>query len=655
MKFIENMFNKSILKNIFRKDEVEFVVDRVLNYLVNKEIVLPGEIDNFCEDLDVSGKEKVKKRLLELGCVFEEDMLMLSKRMIGRKRIEEKDLLSYLIRPEFIDTKKDYIQVGNQFYQGITATGFPSTVVKNWMGRLSEEKADMDFCIYISPSSVRAMEGYLSGQLQQVDNDLFKYKQKGLDSPSLENRKKELLEQLNAIIRGEFKLYRMGLHLVSKGVSPKNALSMGKKILASLQSEGIEAEGASFLQEKLLKSVIPASTNYMFENELIVPGPAAAASFPFSSSFYEVDEEDGILLGFNDRGIPMGRSIWKLPKYIGAVLGSTGSGKSYGTKALLLNDQLVNGTKVVALDPEGEYVDMANALPSSQVISLNRKSKTIPNVLSLMGSNLVDKLVALPKVFDVLLDGVSDIQKPLLEKAVVEAYHRKGISEDNEKSWKQRAPILSDVLKELQRAQKRTKNQSSITEYEVLISKLSRYTDGIFKFINQSGKDINLDADFIVFEFREMSEEIRPVMMLILLEFVKTKFNLDTKKKMLILDEAWRMLKNKNEADYVEGFARTFRKRNGSLILVTQSVAELKNSPEGKAFLANTAFRYILKTEKIVLDETCELFGLNDSEKEIIANARPGEGVLIWENKHYKINIHVDPETHKLITTNPNE
>jgi conjugal transfer ATP-binding protein TraC len=655
MNFIKNMFSKSILRNIFRKDEVEFVLDSIINHLVNKEVLLPEEIDNFCVNLSLEGKQIVRKRLLELGCVFDEDMVLLSKRMIGRKRIEEKELLSYLIRPEYIDTKKDFIQVGNQFYQGITATGFPSTVAKNWMGRLSEEKANMDFSVYISPSSVRAMEDYLSGQLRQVDNDLFKYKQKGLDNPSLENRKKELLEQLNAIIKGEFKLYKIGLYLVSKGVSPKNALTMGKKILSSLQAEGIEAEPASYLQEKLLKSVIPASTNYIFENELIVPGPAAAASFPFSSSFYEVDEQDGILLGFNDRGIPIGKSIWKLPKYIGAVLGSTGSGKSYGTKALLLNDQLVNGTKVVVLDPEGEYVDMANTLPSSQVVSLNRKSKTIPNVLNLMGSNLVDKLVALPKVFDVLLDGVTDIQKPLLERAVVNAYHIKGIYEDNEKSWKCKAPILSDVLKELHKLQKRTKNQSSITEYEVLISKLSRYTDGIFKFINQSGKDINLDADFIVFEFKEMSDEIRPVMMLILLEFVKTKFQLDTKKKMLVLDEAWRLLKNKNEADYVEGFARTFRKRNGSLVLVTQSVAELKDSPEGKAFLANTAFRYILKTEKIVLDETCELFGLNESEKEIISNARPGEGILIWENKHYKINIHVDPETHKLITTDPNE
>ncbi|MBN2112116.1 ATP-binding protein, partial [Candidatus Woesearchaeota archaeon] len=182
-----------------------------------------------------------------------------------------------------------------------------------------------------------------------------------------------------------------------------------------------------------------------------------------------------------------------------------------------------------------------------------------------------------------------------------------------------------------------------------------RYTRGIFKFINQKGKDVDLKSDFVLFEFKEMTEEIRPIMMLVLLEFIKTKFNQDKDKKMLVLDEAWRMLKSKQEADYVEGFARTFRKRNGGLILITQSVAELKDSPEGKAVLANTAFRYILKTENIVVDETCKLFGLNESEREVIANAKPGEGILVWDDKHYKVNIHVDPKTHELITTNPEE
>ena len=121
------------------------------------------------------------------------------------------------------------------------------------------------------------------------------------------------------------------------------------------------------------------------------------------------------------------------------------------------------------------------------------------------------------------------------------------------------------------------------------------------------------------------------------------------------MDEAWRVLKSKTEADYIEGFARTFRKSQGALLLITQSIAELQDSPEGKAYLANTSFQYLLKTERIVTDETCRLFGLNKTEKDIIINAKQGEAILAWGEKHHHLNIKVDPETHSLITTNPQE
>lgn len=652
---IRGISEKNPLKGVRKMGEADFAAIRLQNMLRAREVLLPKEIDMVCKDLGEQDRAKVIRQLQRLGIIYREKMLHFDEKSVGPETIKEKELLSYLIRPEYVNTENEHIQIGSQFYEGIMATGFPSAVRENWLGRLIQEKGNVDFTIHIQPSSVRALEIYLNGQLKQVENDLYKYTQRGVHNPSLENRKIELLDQLNSLIKGEYKLYKMSLYLASKGESKQEASTMSKRILSAMHSDGIEADYAKNYQEQLLKSIIPTGTDCMKDSQLLVPGPAAAASFPFSSSFYDPDEEDGILLGFNDNGIPIAKSLWNLQKYIGAVLGSTGSGKSYASKAFLLNDQLVNSTKIFVLDPEGEYVDMANNIKGGQVISLNRESKSIPNLLNLMGSNLTDKLVSLPRVFDVLLDGVSDTQKPLLEQCLIDVYRAKGITEKSEKSWKKRAPILSDLMKVMQRNKKRSVDVNIKADYEVLISKLSRYTRGIFKFINQEGRDVNLNSDFIVFEFKEMTEEIRPVMMLVLLEFIKTKFNLDKTRKMLVLDEAWRMLKSRHEAMYVEGFARTFRKRNGALLLITQSVAELKDSPEGKAFLANTSFRYVLKTEKIVLDETCQLFGLNDSEKEVIGNARAGEGILVWGNTHYKVNVHVDPATHDLITTNPEE
>lgn len=638
-----------------RKNEADLIVTQLSNLAREKGLLVPKEIDRACEGLSEKDKALVVRKLQRFGYEYREGMVYFNDKVMGDSRINEKDLLSFLIRPEYVHTDKTHIQIGAQFYEGIRTTGFPSQVRENWLGKLISEKGNVDFTIHLQPSSVRALEIYLNNQLKQVENDLYKYTRRGIHNPSLENRKRELLEQLNSIIRGNYKLYRMSLYLASKGFTIAEARTMSKKILAALHADGIEGEHAQNYQEQLIKSLIPAGMDYLKDSQTLVPGPAAAASFPFSSAFYEVDEDDGILLGFNDNGIPIGKSLWKLPKYIGAVLGSTGSGKSYASKAFLLNDQLVNGTKVFILDPEGEYIDMAENIKGAQIISLDRKSKSIPNILDLMGDNLTDKLVALPRVFDVLLEGVTDTQKPLLEQSLIETYAMKGIKEGKQNTWKKTAPILSDLEKVMRRNRKKATDPQIKADYEVLISKLGRYTRGIFKFINQRGGGADLKSDFVLFEFKEMTEEIRPVMMLVLLEFIKTKFNQDNHKKMLVLDEAWRILKSREEANYVEGFARTFRKRNGALILITQSVAELKGSPEGKAFLANTAFRYVLKTENVVLDETCELFGLNQSEREIIANAQQGEGILIWEDKHFKVNVHVDPKTHELITTNPEE
>ncbi len=638
-----------------KKSETDFVLDEITDYLRRKKIMLPAEFDKICKNLSEEEKNTIRSKLRQQGYVINEDMIEYSDKSKPVNAIKDNELMEYLIKPDFVSTDEDIIQVGNQFYKGVVASGFPATVGENWLGELTQEKRNMDFSLFIEPSSIRAIEIYLNKQLQKVENDLYKYQQKGVSNPALEARKKQLTEQLKNILTGAYKLYKMSLHITAKGKNKEEATQLGGKIVNSLHSKGIETKYTTKYNEQLLKSIIPCGIKHLNSREILVPGPAAAASFPFSSSFYDVDEDDGVLLGFNSNNIPVAKSIWKLPKYVGTVIGASGSGKSFATKALILNDSMVNGSKVFILDPEDEYTDMCKNINESQVIRLRRDSKNIPNILSLMGGSLHDKLEGVPNIFGVLLGGLSVTQKPLLEQAIIKTYTLKGITETNEKTWKKMPPKLSDLLAVLKSCKKKCSDYNLKSEYEMMISRLSRYTEGIFRFMNTNGEGINPNARFNVIEFKQMPEEVRPVLMMILLEFIKTKFTSDKEKKMLVLDEAWRVLKNKQESAYIEGFARTFRKINGSLILITQSVAELKGCPEGKAYLANSAFAYILKTEGIVLEETAEMFNLNDTEKEIISNAKQGEGILIWGKSHHKIQVKVDPVTHELITTNPEE
>ncbi|HIJ11732.1 TPA: DUF87 domain-containing protein [Candidatus Woesearchaeota archaeon] len=638
-----------------RKSEVDATFERVADHLREKKVLLPAEFEELCKDLSPDAKEEIKSKLRQLKYTHNEDMFEFTDASKPARDITDKELIELLIKPDYVNTDEDVIQVGNQFYKGIVASGFPATVGENWLGELTQEKRNVDFSIFLEPSSVRAIELYLNKQLRKVENDLYKYQQKGVSNPALKARKDQLTQQLKHILTGEYKLFKMSLHIAAKGKNKEDVTLLGSKVVNDLHSKGIETKYTTKYNEQLLKSIIPCGKRHLDSREILVPGPAAAASFPFSSSFYDIDEQDGVLLGFNSNKIPIAKSIWKLPKYVGTVIGSTGSGKSYATKALVLNDNLINGTKVFILDPEDEYTDMCQNIKDSQVIRLGRDSKKIPNILSLMGGSLSDKLISVPKVFDVLLGGLTASQKPLIERAIIATYKKKGIVETNEKSWKKTPPTLSDLAAMLKAHKKKCSDYKLKSDYETMSNKLERFTTGIFKFMNTTGDGINPKSMFNVIEFKSMPNEVRPVLMLILLEFIKTKFLEDKEKKILVLDEAWRVLKNQSEAAYVESFARTFRKSNGSLILITQSVEELQGCPEGKAYLANSAFTYIFKTEGVVVQETAELFGLNDTETEIISSAKQGEGILIWGKTHHKIQVRVDPKTHELITTNPEE
>jgi len=678
-----------------RKSFEDISALRIYNELQKRNEMSEDDCEKIIEVCSEDVKPKILAKLLKKHVEFNEKTRILTYNYkLFKTKLSDNKIFNELIRPEYIHTKKNKIQVGSKFYQSIFANGFPSVVENNWLGNLVSEKSNVDFTIHISPSSISDMEEYLNKQLRQVENDLYIFKKKGVNNQSLENRKNELIDQLNSIIRGDYKLYHMGLFMIAKGTENEVEI-IGNNVKSSMLSEGIESEEADYYQEDVLKTVMPTSTNSVPEKMLIVPSPALSASFPFSSSFYNVDEGTrekkgsiagiGTLLGFNDNFVPIAKSVWRLPKYVGCVIGASGSGKSYATKAFILNEQLVNRTKFIILDPEDEYYPMLftkkenrdgsydyvkreDVNVSCKMVSLDITQKDlkkkIPNILDFGGVDFISKLALLPKIYDVLLGELRPIEKAILEEASINAYNHKRIYVDDEKSWKNQAPDLSDVLEELKKLRKQNKDKGIDKSYHELIIRLDRYVHGIFSFINSNAK-MEYEDDITIINLKGMADEIRPLLMLIMLEFIRTSFAKEAivakekeepiPKKFVVLDEAWKMLKTESESNYIEHFARTFRKINGGLLLITQSVAELKDCPQGRAFLANTSFKYILRTEIVTLDETCKVFGLNSVEKEMLSSAVAGEGILVWDNVHYKINVHVDPYTHKLITTNPNE
>jgi len=353
------------------KNEVDIITGQLYNYIVRKKLVYTPELNSFFKGLPDFEKSRILEELKKReDILFEEDMIQYKENdAIGT--FTQQQMLSALIKPEFIDTKPQSIQVGTKFYQGMTCVGLPETVAEDWLSGMTRDRSDVDYSIFIEPSSIQALQQYLTGELRKVRSDIYMYESRGETNPILEQKRDELTENLRNISKGSYKLYRTHLHLVSKGVTPESTIALSKRLQSSLKSFGIITKVTTNYQQQLLKSIIPTSINYVDDKGILVPDDALAASFPFSSPFYDVDEEQGILLGWGPNSLPIARNLWREPSFSGGFIGSTGTGKS-------------------VLAAEELLVKVKNDLTNNPKVSFIRIGNLVDNMISKNGVNFID-------------------------------------------------------------------------------------------------------------------------------------------------------------------------------------------------------------------------------------------------------------------------
>jgi len=649
---------------LLRKDEIEIVSGQIYNHIVKKKLVYTPELDLFFKGLSNYQKagilEHLKKRE---DILFEEDMIQYNENeKIGT--FSQQQMLNALIKPEFVNTKPHFIQVGSKYYQGMTCVGLPETVTEDWLSGMTRERSDVDYSIFIEPSSVQALQQYLTTELRKVRSDIYMYESRGETNPILEQKRDELEENLRNISKGSYKLYRTHINLVSKGVTAENSIALSKKIQSSLKSFGIITKVTTNYQQQLLKSVIPTSINHVDDKGILVPDDALAASFPFSSPFYDVDEEHGILLGWGPNMLPIARCLWNEESFSGLFLGSTGTGKSYCTKVFIDQENTIRGTKIIIIDPaatlgaEPEYKRMCEKKKGCY-ISFSKNSKNIPSIMGLHTGDFLEDVFAIEHILSVMLggeQGITKAQEPWLEKAILMAFETVGITPDNQASWKKTPPKLDKLKVALTKLFREAKSENARMSIEALLSRLSRFTgDGMYSFIDQSGTELSIDNPFTVFEFKNTPSQIKETLTAIVMNYVKAKAMDNMDKTLIVLEEASLWLKNEVLADFLSTMIVLVRKSNTGMLLVLQDLGQLNNCQQGETLLGNLMFTYLMGCKKNLMKKTALTFDLNDKEQEILLHSGVGEGILIWNKERFQVKIKIDPETYKLITTNPND
>lgn len=547
-----------------------------------------------------------------------------------------------------IEHHPSYVHMGSTLTRTICAYGYPRTVEAGFLDKIVSSLGMFDLSLHIEPYDIETMMINLNKELQKQSADLYAAKLKGMLNPSLEIKFEDTQSVLKNLQKGEEKLFNISLYVTCRAKTPEELKLLTNRIEAELNSLLIIPKQATFRMLQGLQSCAPLAFDKLAIKRNVTTH-ALSAFFPFTSSFLQADKT-GVWLGLNRNKIPIIKDIFTLSNPNGICLASSGSGKSYMSK-LLIARYLLTGTKVMVIDPQGEYRNLVERF-NGQRIDLSRTSDTIINPLDLMGHPYPEKRLALMDLMPIMLGDLTDPQRAFIDKALTEAYEKHGITNDQE-TWNNRPPIMQDVLYVLERMEKKALLFEKPT-VRSLINRLDMYVNGVFSFLNQHTR-LNFDNQFVCFDIGNLPKQVKPTIMFLVLDYIYMKMKETIERKLLVIDEAWSLLGRTEDASYVFEIVKTCRKFNLALFLINQEVEGMLESEAGKSVLANSSYTLLMRQKPAVMKAIQETFFLSQSERTFLLTASVGEGLLLMDDEHSEIKIVASEEEHKLITTNADE
>ena len=376
---------------------------------------------------------------------------------------------------------------------------------------------------------------------------------------------------------------------------------------------------------------------------------SVATTFPFTSA--ELSSDKGILYGINSQNesfIIFDR--FSLENGNMTVFATSGAGKSYFVKTEAVRSLMI-GSEVIILDPEAEYKALCDAVGGQYIsFSYNSPSKINPFDLTQIqeeGENQLGlKILSLHSLMKVIMGEISPTQEAMLDRALIMTYKAKGITNDPITQTKE-PPLMEDLYKTL--------IGMEVPEALDLAARIEKFIRGSFQGIFDKQTNIDLDNPFTVFSVKDIQDAIRPIVMFMILDYIWTRVKRDIKRRILIVEEAWQMMKYPDTAQFLWSVVKRARKYYLGLTTITQDVEDFLGQDIGKAIVTNSALRLLLKQSPTAIDKLGEIFYLSQGEKQLLMAANVGEGIFFAGPHHAPIRIVASEAEHALINTKPQD
>lgn len=554
-----------------------------------------------------------------------------------------------IIAPEALDITFNYIRLGNYFVRSFFVLSYPRYLYAEWLSPIINFDITMDTSIYIYPIDTQAVMKKLRTKVGQIESRAAMEAEKGaVRDPQLETAYQDIEGLRDLLQRGESKLFHFALYFTIYSKDKDDLEEQTKRLESALNSQLVYVKQANLQQEEGFDSCLPMCRDKLHIAHNMDTG-ALSTGFPFVSS--ELTSNDGILYGINrhNNGLIL-FDRFNLENANSVVLAKSGAGKSYAIKLEILRSLMFN-TEVFVIDPENEYESLCQAVSGSYLnISLNSPKRINPFDLPRLSNAeegrdaLRSNVIMLHGLMNLVLGKMTASEDNIMDKALIETYATKGITGDPS-THHLRPPIMEDLQKVL----------LSINGGGDMSLRLRKFTQGSFAGLFNEQTNIDLENQFVVFSIRDLEDELRPIAMYIILNYIWNKIKSNIVKRILVVDEAWYLLKHEDSAQFLFSIAKRARKYYLGLTTISQDVEDFVNSPYGKAIITNSSLSLLLKQHPAAVDAVAKTFNLTEAEKYLLLSSEVGEGLFFAGLNHVAIATVPSYAEDALITTNPKQ
>lgn len=543
------------------------------------------------------------------------------------------DVLSYAGLEENID----HLCIDGVYIRTLYISGYPFTAELGWMNGLINFNHDNDTSMHVHEVSALSALPKLNRKITELESTRRAMMSAGkIVGSEITDPLDSAIELRDKIRRGQAKLFQMAIYVCVRADSLEELDKLTKLLDATLAGQLFYSKAARYQQLEALQSILPRGEDQLAQKRNH-DSSSAALTFPFMSS--ELVQESGILYGVNksnDSLVILDR--FSLHNANSITFAQSGAGKSYTTKVEILR-QLMQGTKVIVIDPEREYKNLSKYVDGTY-IKLSTKSKERINPFDLASThhtaaNLAEHIQDLTAVIALMAEELDKREKAAVDKAILKVYS---------KAKKDEPPLLEDLYAELH----------ALGQLELCV-RLEKYISGSQAGIFNAHTNIELNNRLIIFDIKEMSENLRPIMMLIISNFVKNQVMVKPEKRLLIIDEGWLLLEHDESARFVAGLVRRARKYYLGVSIISQQANDFLHSEYGRAIASQSALRILMRQDTTTIRGVVDEFNLSEYEQSFLLTCERGDALLIADQNHVAVKVVASEKEHPLITTDPTE